>query len=789
MNEENRLKKLRSYRILDTLPEDVYDNITKLASFICKTPVAIIAFIDEKRYWIKSQVGLDGITEVPRSISVCQTTIYQDTILEVQDLKLDSRFSELPNVKMEDGTRFYAGCPLITEEGVSLGTLCVNDYKPRQLSEEQRVALQSLAREVVAHLEFSRKNRALKKALKRSRRFEELFNNSNGIHCITDNKGFIEFINSSVTEILGYTEDEMLKKRIWNYCSEGEKESIMPGINSLVESGKNRFSLETIVISKSGIKKWISWSGVVKNNKWLLNGTDISRRKENEARIKTLSVSLEKAAAGVVIRNAAGEIEWLNAAAEGIIGYKLEELEGRPFGNLLIGSKTDLAVVEQAKKRIEEGKPYELEMVLYRKDKTPVWVFTSTNPLFDENGKLDKQVSIVVDISDRKQAEEQLIKTREDAIKLSKAKESFLSVMSHEMRTPLNAVVGMTRILKQEDPLDRQKKNLEILEFSAQNLLTLINDVLDFTKIETGNLQLESVPVEIERLAAQTIESLQFKTDGKNLNIKYELDPVLPKRILGDSTRLYQIFMNLLGNAVKFTEEGEVKLSMVQEKQTEEEVTIRFEISDTGIGIPANKLKSIFDAYTQADTDTARKYGGTGLGLTITKKLIALHSSSIQVESELGKGTRFYFTITFPKVKTLAAVKEIVQDAPLDGNVLVVDDNQINRILARKVLERWNLKVDFAENGLEAINKIKEKEYRLILMDVHMPVMDGLEATEVLRSMPEERFRSLPVIALTGSVMSGEENKYFNAGMNDYVLKPFEPSMLYKKIYPFLAKS
>lgn len=789
MNEENRLKKLRSYKILDTLPEGIYDNITKLASFICKTPVAIIAFIDDKRYWIKSQVGLDGLTEVPRNISVCQTTLYQDTLLEVQDLRLDDRFSGLPNVKMEAGTRFYAGCPLITEEGVSLGTLCVNDYQPRQLSEEQRAALQTLAREVVAHLECSKKTRALKKALKRSRRFEELFNNSNGIHCVTDNKGVIEFINSSVTAILGYTEDEMLKQRIWNFCREGEKDLVMPEVNSLVDRGESRFSIETIVNTKSGEQKWITWSGVVKNNKWLLNGTDITKRKENEARIKTLSVALEKAAAGVVIRNSGGEIEWMNASAEVIIGYKLAELEGRTFGNLLVGTKTDMDVVEKARKAVQEGKPYELEMVLYRKDKIPVWVFTSTNPLFDEEGKFVKQVSILVDVTDRKLAEEQLIKTREDAIKLSKAKENFLSVMSHEMRTPLNAVVGMTRILKQEDPLERQKKNLEILEFSAQNLLTLINDVLDFTKIETGNLQLESVPVDIRKLATQTVDSLKFKVDGKNLEIKYELDPSLPKLISGDSTRLYQIFMNLLGNAVKFTEQGEVKLSMLQKKQTEDEVTILFEISDTGIGIPADKLKSIFDAYTQADTDTARKYGGTGLGLTITKKLIALHSSSIQVESELGKGTKFYFSITFPKVKIMAQVKELIQDAPLKGDVLVVDDNQINRILARKVLERWQLKVDFAENGLEAINKVKEKQYNLVLMDVHMPVMDGLEATEVLRSMPEERFRTLPVIALTGSVMSGEENKYFNAGMNDYVLKPFEPSVLYKKIHPYLVES
>ncbi|MEJ6980616.1 PAS domain S-box protein [Pedobacter sp. P351] len=783
MNQElKRLDALKKYQILDTESEHQYDSIMRLASHICKTPVALISFIDDKRQWMKSIMGID-VKEAPLDIAICKTTIQNDFLLEVPDTQKDQRFANYPHVAGPDGVRFYAGHPLTTTDGINIGTICVLDYQPRALEQYQKDALKILANEVMAHLELAEKNRELEKLLQQATSFQNLFNNSTEIHCIINSDGVIEFINDSIYSLLGYTVKEAMSKNIWDFTLPGERERVMPAVYEEIARGKTAFRLETRVITKAGQVKWFEWSDVINDDKWLVNGRDITERKESEEKLKTLSVAVEKSAAGVIIRNSRSEIEWLNAAAENIIGYKLTELKGRTFGDLLVGEKTDRTLLAKAKQLLAQIKPYETEALLYKKDRTPIWIFSSNNPLTNEAGKVEKQVSVIVDITARKHAEEQLIKTREDAIGLSKAKENFLSVISHEMRTPLNAVIGMTSILIDEEPLERQLNNLNILKFSAQKLLTLINDVLDFTKIETGNLQLESVPVDLRELASKTIESLKFKTEGKSVVVNFEVDDNLPKEVLGDSTRLYQIFMNLLGNAVKFTEKGEVKLKVIKKEETDTDVNVKFEVSDTGIGIPADKLDSIFEAYTQAEMDTSRKYGGTGLGLAITQKLILLNQSSIGVKSELGKGTTFDFSITFPKVLTSATkILYPEQQAPLFKHLLVVDDNAINRLLARKVLDKWSVKVDFAENGLEAIEKVKAGSYDMVLMDIYMPVMGGFEAVRLIRALSGKKYQELPIIALTGSVGEGSKEMFVKKGMNDFILKPFEPSHLYKKI-------
>lgn len=784
--ELKRLMALESYEIFHSEPDEDYDCITNLASYICKTPVALINFLDDKVQWTKSKIGMD-LDEIPKEISFCQHTIKNDFLFEVNDSLKDIRFKDNPLVTKTGGIRYYAGVPLVAPGGERIGALCVIDFQPNQLDEQQKTALKVLAKEVISHLEVRKKNRLLERMLKEAQAFENLFNNSNEIHCITDAEGKIEYTNDSVEQLLGYSPSEVLGKTIWDFCLPEERDRVMPRVYEQIAAGKTRFLIETTVLTKYGEVRWFEWSDVLKDGKWLANGRDITERKEHELKLNTLSLAVEKSSAGVIIRNAQSEIEWFNAAAESVIGYGLSELQGKTFGDLLVGPQTDVSILGLAKEHNAAMKPYEVEIILYKKDATPVWVFISNNPVFGSDGKLERQIGIIIDITERKHAEVQLIKTREDAINLSKAKENFLSVMSHEMRTPLNAVIGMARILKDEDPLDRQRDNLNILDFSAQNLLTLINDVLDFTKIETGNLQLESQPIDIRSLVSKTIESLKFKTQENSVKVIYEIDNRIPQLILGDSTRLYQIFMNLLGNAVKFTKEGEIKLSISLEKDNIDNLDIKFEISDTGIGIPKDKLVSIFDAYTQAETDTSRKYGGTGLGLAITKKLVALHQSTIYVESKLGEGTTFYFSLSLPKAESndKSILDEI--ESPLHAKILVVDDNTINRLLAKKILKKWSVETDFAENGLEAVNKVKENNYDLVLMDIHMPIMGGMEAALTIRQ--DERYQSLPIIALTGSVLSPNSENFSKSGMDDFVLKPFEPSILYKKIKQHLAKA
>jgi len=376
----------------------------------------------------------------------------------------------------------------------------------------------------------------------------------------------------------------------------------------------------------------------------------------------------------------------------------------------------------------------------------------------------------------------ELISAKEQALQLNRAKDMFISVMSHEIRTPLNAVIGMSHLLLDEDPLESQKENLSVLKFSAENLMKLINDVLDFTKIETGNVQLEKASVNLRELVQSVTNSLQYRANEKGIYIKQNVDQEVPPMVIADSARLIQILLNLVSNSVKFTEKGGVTIDLKILEQNTDTVRIRFAVIDTGIGIAPDKQGTIFESFKQAELDTTRKYGGTGLGLAISKRLVELHDSRINVDSVLGQGSTFWFTITFNKAdnQVLNASK---MDMGLDINVLVVDDNQINRILVNKVLKKWGTTVDFAENGQEAIDKIEaNRNYDVVLMDVHMPVMGGLEATEILRAKDGAYFQQLPILALTASMLSNEVNQMIESGMNDFILKPFEPKTLYDKL-------
>jgi signal transduction histidine kinase len=267
-----------------------------------------------------------------------------------------------------------------------------------------------------------------------------------------------------------------------------------------------------------------------------------------------------------------------------------------------------------------------------------------------DNGKVDKYIETIIDITAKKKAELELISAKEEALQLSRAKDMFISVMSHEIRTPLNAVIGMSHLLLDDNPLDAQKENLSILKFSAENLMTLINDVLDFTKIETGNIELEKARIDIREMIQSITGSMKYKAHEKQIYLTQSIDEDIPAIVIGDRARLVQILLNLVSNSVKFTSQGGVNIDLKVIEQNNDTVRIRFGVSDTGIGIAENKLNTIFESFKQAEADTTRNYGGTGLGLAISKRLIELHDSRINVDSVLGEGSTFWFTITFNKV-------------------------------------------------------------------------------------------------------------------------------------------
>lgn len=903
--EDKRLTALNKYNILDTLPEKEFDAIARLASNICKAPIALISFIDADRQWVKSRIGID-IKQISRADSFCNHTIRGDNLLEIHNVLENGTFKQNPFVINDPQIRFYAGVPLIDPNGYRLGALCVMDMIQRSLTEEQLIALSTLAGEVMSHLVLRQQKKELESSFLRDKEFLNLFNSSPEIHCIMNREYQISMINKAVTDILGYTPEETIGHVIWDFFSEDIKAASLQKLKNGLSKPPQQVVVETPVLTHLGDIKWISWTFLLKENKWYASGRDVTNQKKAESELDILSFAARKSPCGVVIRDSKGNVIWVNEALEKLLGFALDELKGKPVGNIIIGEETDMDVIKSVVSAFDQNKPYETELKVYKKDKTPIWVLISNSPLFNESGNVERQIGMMVDITARKKADEQLtmlslvasnttsgviinnkdgkiewvnnafekitgytledsknkplgdvlkgeltdvsiiqksrelsknkqsfevdlliyrkdgqplwisvinsvilnnedkadkyieviiditakkkaeielITAKEEALQLSRAKDMFISVMSHEIRTPLNAVIGMSHLLLDDNPIEIQKENLGILKFSAENLMTLINNILDFTKMETSNIELEKTNVDLRELVQSITHSMQFNASEKKIYIKFSIDEATPEIVIGDRTRLCQILLNLTGNAVKFTEAGGVTIDLRVIEQTDKYVKIRFSVSDTGIGIANDKINTIFESFKQAEADTSRKYGGTGLGLAITKSLVELHHAKINVDSALGRGSTFWFTIKFDKGHTNTNSNSNKVETGLQLNVLVVDDNQINRLLINKVLTKWGATIDFAENGLEAINKIESnRNFDVVLMDIHMPVMGGLEATEIIRSKGDPYYQQLPIIALTASMLTGEINEMGNAGMNDYILKPFDPKSLFDKL-------
>lgn len=395
-------------------------------------------------------------------------------------------------------------------------------------------------------------------------------------------------------------------------------------------------------------------------------------------------------------------------------------------------------------------------------------------------------------IAEKVSLNEQLQIAVKEANIAAQSKSDFLSTMSHELRTPLNSVIGMAELLKDEPHSVEQDENLQILNFSAASLYSLINDILDFNKLGSEKLYLETVSVNLSALMNDICAGMRVQAKEKGLNLILEMDVgIKDLHIFTDPTRLSQIIYNLTGNAIKFTPLGSVTVGLKLIERDSENIFIRFSVLDTGIGINIENQQVIFEPFIQASTSTTRNFGGTGLGLAIVNRLLILFKSKINMESSQGEGSNFYFDIPFKldisPVEMRNANGELEYD--LRGlRVLVVEDNPINSLLLKKVLTKWKNIPDFAKNGQEALDKLVSDRYDVILMDIHMPVLDGYETTRQIRLLPDAFKSKIPVIALTASVSNNLYEKIKSAGMNDYVNKPFNSKELYTKLKEIYQK-
>jgi PAS domain S-box-containing protein len=490
------------------------------------------------------------------------------------------------------------------------------------------------------------------------------------------------------------------------------------------------------------------------------------------------------------------KVKWIGQGLKNYLapGIEPEDIPGDFWANGLHPRERRKVIASIYRTITAGGNSSEIDYRFLRNDGTYAHINSRGYIIKNEEQKAIRMIGSMQDITERKIAELETQKARVDAEEARKTQEQFLANMSHEIRTPMNGVIGMTQLLAGTDLSKDQKEFVETIKESAANLMVIINDILDLTKIVAGKITIAKTDYVFNDLVNNSIKINQFRADEKGILLKSSIDKNIFPVLSGDPGRLNQILINLVGNAIKFTEKGEVNIDIKLLEQDELSVKIKFSVSDTGIGIAQDKVESVFDRFMQVSGASTRKYGGTGLGLTITRQLIELQGGTIHVKSEQDKGSVFTFYLAIQKgeppraeVKNIAATP---QSCSLEGiKILLAEDNIINQKVAVRTLTNLGALVDVANNGKETIELLRKKRYDIILMDIQMPEMDGYEATRIIRSEISEEINSIPIIAMTASALITDKQKCISAGMNDYIAKPFQAKDLYEKILLQLERS
>lgn len=477
-----------------------------------------------------------------------------------------------------------------------------------------------------------------------------------------------------------------------------------------------------------------------------------------------------------------------------MVGYSAEELIGKQANLIFLPPNyQELMALHQSRRKYGESSTYEMPML--KKDGSIIWVLISGGPIYNHLGEIIGSIGIHYDITNRKNLEDELAEAKTTAEEAQIAEKEFLANMSHEIRTPLNAIIGMSSLLYDTHPSAEQKEYIDILKTSANFLLSLISDLLDMAKIEAGRIEVNARPFDLKGTLRTLQRTFQLQLEGRPVEVEASVDSTIPTTVVGDETLLNQILMNLLGNADKFTKEGTIGVRARVARRQKSKVTIEFQIFDTGIGISEENLGLIFQKFKQVHAPQKQKHKGTGLGLAIVKELIRLQEGAISVESEENKGTTFTFTLDYevPKAqgvplsgKNSPPTQILSDNKTLAGRrILVVEDNLMNQKYISTLLKKWSIDFEIANNGQFGVDKANERLYEIILMDLQMPIMDGVEATINIRNTNNLN-RNTPIVALTASAMVDQKEKALKAGMNDFLTKPFTPIQLEEKIKKIL---
>ncbi len=631
----------------------------------------------------------------------------------------------------------------------------------------------------------SEKLRKTAEDLRETRDFlENLIGHANAPIIVWDPLLKITRFNHAAERLTGYCSKDVLGHHLQILFPGGDRDEYLAYIEKTL-SGEHWDAEEIAILRKDGDIRTVLWNSA---NVYDQGGRRIlatiaqgQERKEAESQITFQASLLNQVRNAVIATDLDGRIIYWNHFSEILYQWRAEEVLGKSIAETIVPEK----MRQYIKKVIEEIVRFgylECELLVERKDGSLFPALYVFNMLKDKKGRYMGFASVSIDLTERKKVEDDLLLAKERAESATRAKSQFLANMSHEIRTPMNAVIGLTSLLLNTPINSEQRDYIETIRSSGDSLLAVISDILDFSKIEGGMLEVEKKPFNLQKVLEDSVNIFSSLASDKGLDLSYSLEPDVPRQILGDPARLKQILVNLLGNAVKFTEKGEISATVSASGPSPgidglEE--IMFAVKDTGIGISKDQLGRIFQPFIQADPSTTRKFGGTGLGLVISKNLAERMGGRIWAESEPGKGSVFYFTIGAQPSPALLSARD--EDMPVmevpDRNgkskanlrILLAEDNAVNQMVALRMLERLGYQADTAANGKEVLAALKSRSYDIVLMDVQMPEMDGLEAARLIRS---EKVDQPYIIAMTAHAMKGDREVCLEAGMNDYVSKP-----------------
>jgi signal transduction histidine kinase/CheY-like chemotaxis protein len=792
--EPARLQALHACRVLDTPLELEFDDVARLAALTCGAPIALVSFVDADRQWFKAKVGL-AASETPRRFAFCAHAIADDRLFLVPDASCDERFADNPLVTGDPHIRFYAGVPIVTEDGHRLGTVCVIDTRPRQLGEDQCIALRALAGQVAKLLQLRRASAAL------ARTSEELATAKLRLELV------VQASCDGIFEVELAPQRVVLSARAWELLSLPVSEGAVPlssvlshchgeDLRVLLHGAVRHlrrhepFDVEFRLLGGDGLHRWFRARGVAvraadgRAGRLIGALIDVHDRRLASDTMMRLSELLEESQQQAEVGGWEFEVDtqtlsWTRET------YRIHDLA--PFSRVPTVAEAIAFYTPEARPVIQaaveaairDGSAYSHELELVTAKGRRIWV-RATGRAVREGGRTVRIHGAFQDITARKLAAAELLRAKEAAESASRAKSTFLAAMSHEIRTPVHAVLGYAEMLR-ESPLSAElREYAEVISRSGAALLRLIDDILDFSKVEAGKLSLERAPVDLTLVARDVERLLQGKAAEKGVRL-HLVAPGGPTIVAADPARVRQVMLNLVGNALKFTAEGEVKVGVGHYGQDH----WRVEIVDTGIGIPADQQARLFREFEQVDGSSKRRFGGTGLGLAISRRLVMAMGGRIGMCSEPGEGSTFWFSLpeTTQALQAQPNAREVVADAgksrqlPAGTRVLVAEDNVVNQRLVGALFRNAGVEVDIVADGQQAIAMCERHRYAVVFMDCLMPGVDGFEATRAIRSR-EPHGQHLPIVALTANALPEDRDACLAAGMDDFVSKPFDKRSL-----------